>query len=730
MKNIFLSLFFLSLGASTYAQFGGGSLEKANKFYENYSYNLAIEKYIEAQDNSIESQRNLATSYYKTGNTKKAEELFAVIVTEEGKVAEDVFMYASILQENKSYQESEKWMEVFNSLTSADSRGVLYVNDKGYHVQLNKDVGQFAVVNLSINSEMEDFGPVYFGDKVLFSSSREGIKVIKRKWNWNGLPFLDIYEATVAQKGELDSVQLFHKKMNKRFHEGPVCFNADQTKMVATTNNYKGKGEGGVLNLKLTMSNLVDGKWEPSDDFQYNSTEYSVGHASISNDNKWMYFASDMPGGIGGVDIYKVAINEDGSYGMPLNLGPNINTEGNEYFPFIHENGMLFFASNGRVGLGGLDVFVAQLKNDNTIGKVKNLGVPVNSNSDDFSFILDPTMESGYFASNREEGHGDDDIYSFNLLKPIGFGKVLKGNAKDKKGDALAEVKVELINSETEQTQVVITDSLGSYEFTIEEDQKFKLRGTKEKYFEGLNTANSHTEKPIIIADLELEKDPGLSLYILVTDKKSGSPLDSVKLAIIDNMTGDSSVLYTSSTGDHRKALIDKKLNDRGSYNFVLEKNGYLSKTLTYNVEFDHEGQYDVHKILDFTFDQIEVGEDLSSIIDVNPIYFDLGKSKIRKDAAIELDKIVQVMLENPHMIIELGSHTDSRGSAPFNESLSDKRAKASAAYIKDRISDPERIYGKGFGETQLINECADGVKCPESKHQENRRTEFKIIEL
>ncbi len=730
MKKINLSLLLVCLGASSYAQFGGGSLEKANKYYENYSYQKAIEKYIEAQDETIESQRNLAISYYKVGDTQKAEEVFGLVMGIEGKTAEDVHTYASILQRNKKYEESEQWMSIFNEMISTDSRGISYVNSKGYYKQLNKDKGQFTIKNLAINSEMEDFGPVYYKGKLLFASSREGVVPVKRKWNWNNLPFLDIYEANVSGNNELDSVSHFNKKINKRFHEGPVCFNADQTKMVVSTNNYGSKGEDGVLKLGLVISEYLDGKWKKSRDFEYNSPEYSVGHATINADNTWMYFVSDMQGGIGGVDIYKVAINADGSYGIPINLGDKINTEGDELFPFIHESGMLFFASNGRVGLGGLDVFVAQIKSDLSVGKVINLGAPLNSSADDFSFILDANMKSGYYASNREEGHGDDDIYSFNLLKPINFGKVLKGTAKDKKGNVLAEVEVELFENDSIEVRVVTTDSLGNYEFSIDGDKNFKLSGTKEKYFDGFNTADSHTEEPIIIADLELEKDPGLSLYLLITDKKMGEPLDSVKLEIIDNMTGDSLVIYTSVTGDYRRVLVDKKLNDRGSYNFVLEKNGYLSKTLTYNTAFDHEGQYDVHSVLDFTLDHIEVGEDLSSIIDIKPIYFDLGKSKIRKDAALELDKIVKVMNENPTMIIELGSHTDARGSAKSNESLSDRRAKSSASYVKSRINSPERIYGKGFGETMLLNECADGVKCSEDQHQENRRTEFKIIEL
>lgn len=730
MKQLYIGFLLVLVAGAAFGQFESKTLAKANKYYENFSYEEAIDKYEQSQDNSVNTQRNLAISYMRLGDSQKAEEILAALVNNEqsGLNAEDIYMYAAILQQNKKYEASEKWMKVFNTMEPGDSRGLAYVKQTGYYNQLLQDKGQFSIKNLAINSEAGDFGPVYYQDKILFASSREGIKPIRRKWNWNNKPFLDIYEAKRAEENELDAVSLFNKKLNKRFHEGPVCFNADETMMVATTNNYGGKDDTGNLKLKLVISYREKNKWSKPKEFPYNSIEYSVGHASLSKDGQWMYFASDMPGGIGGVDIYKVKILEDGSFGEPINLGDKVNTEGNEMFPFIHQNNLLFFASDGKVGLGGLDVFVAQISDAGLVGEIQNFGVPINSHKDDFSFVLDDTMTSGYFASNRDDGKGDDDIYSFKLHKPILFGIKLIGTAYDTEGNILAGVVVNL--TESNETREVVTGKDGTYEFIIEKDKNYDLAGAKEKYFEGRNTADSHTTEPIVRADLILERDPGLSLYVLVTDKITKEPLDSVKMVLLDNMTNKADTLYTSATGDYRKPLVDKKLNDRGSYNFELSKPGYLSKVVTYNTEFDHEGQYDVYKALDFTMDKIQVGEDLSSIIDINPIYFDLNKSNIRPDAAIELDKIVKVMNENPEMEIELGSHTDSRGSAAYNMALSDRRAKSSAAYIKSKISNPDRIYGKGYGETQLLNKCADGVKCSEKEHQLNRRTEFKIIKL
>jgi outer membrane protein OmpA-like peptidoglycan-associated protein len=227
-----------------------------------------------------------------------------------------------------------------------------------------------------------------------------------------------------------------------------------------------------------------------------------------------------------------------------------------------------------------------------------------------------------------------------------------------------------------------------------------------------------------------LEKDPGLSLFALITDKKTGKPLDQVKVYLVDNMTGQSKQIVTPPTGDFREALFGKKLNDRGSYNLVLQKEGYFSKTVTYNTVFDRPGQYDVQSVLDLGMDP-EV-KDLAEMIQINPINFDLNKFNIRADAAKELDKIVEVMNKYPNLVVELGSHTDCRASKAYNMKLSDKRAKASAEYIKKKITNPARIYGKGYGESRLLNgcECEGTVKsdCSEEEHEKNRRTEFKVI--
>jgi outer membrane protein OmpA-like peptidoglycan-associated protein len=752
MKKIIAILTLFSFTLAPFAQESTGKEKKARTAYENFSYDQAIERYEQLDEADMEIKRNKALSYWRRHNSTAAEPLFKEIVFSDGHTADDVYNYASILRENEKYEESEEWMKKYANMNVTDSRGKMHMKEKGSYQRLVKENPAFSIKNLAINSEEQDFAPIFYKDQVVFASSREGTKPIRRRWNWNRLPFLDVYIADKNADHSLSNAAVLDGKINKKFHEGPVAFNPAGDFMVFTRNNYDGESSKGVIRLQLFSSKLVDGKWATPEALPFNDNEYSVGHATISNDGKWLYFASNMAGGIGGVDIYRAEIKEDGSYGSAINMGSRVNTEGDEMFPFVHAGSeMLFFSSNGRVGLGGQDVFLAQLKEDQSIGKVMNIGAPVNTSSDDFALILNADQSMGYFSSNRDGGKGSDDIYSFDLAKPFTFGKLIKGVAKDKKGEILAATEVILFDLITGEEEIVLTGDDGSYEFIVEEDKTFNLRGQKPKYFDGTNVADTHTDEEVIIVNLELEKDPGLSLYALITDKKSGSPLDSVKITLTDNMTGTEEVIYTPASGDYLKPLMDKKLNDRGSYNIELEKSGYLGKTVTYNTEFDREGKFEVHADLDLTLEPIEVGADLSKIIDINPIYFDLNKSKIRPDAAIELDKIVKVMNENPTMVIELGSHTDSRGSVSSNRSLSDRRAKASAKYVSERITNPERIYGKGFGEStpNTVDASADGgsttqlltedfinpLKSKNRKlfdkyHQYNRRTEFIIIKM
>jgi len=708
---------------------------KAEKKYEMYSYDLAVEKLEAIESKTLDDKRKLAYSYLRTNDLAQAENYFQQVVTSPEKKASDVLSYAEVLQMNKKYEVAQQQMEVFSRLKPEDSRGKNYAGQSGYEAELMMDDGQFTVKNLDVNTAHEDFGPSYYGDKVVFASSRKGPGPVKRTWNWNRLPFLDIYEAKPSEDLELSSVSTHNEKQNKKYHEGPTAFSADGQIKVFTRNNYSGTDSKGVRRLKMFESTKKDIGWTSPIGMSWNNDEYSSGHATLTADGNTMYFASDMPGGVGGVDIYR-SDKSGGAWGTPQNLGPEINTEGDEMFPYIHETGLLLFASNGHVGLGGLDVFRTQISEDNAPKKIINLGAPINTNRDDFGMIIDKEMTTGYLSSNRPGGKGDDDIYSFKMLKPFKMGAVIEGIAMDKKGVPLPGATINLYDSEGNQLESVQADDEGYYEFIVDPEKEFGLNGSKPDYFEGMNTASTVDATGPVKADLVLEKDPGLSLYGLVSDAKTNGPLEGVKVTIEDNLSDEVQNFTTPTSGDFRDALSGKKISDRISYNLTLEKEGYLTKRVTYNALIDRPGQYDVHNNMDLSLVKLEVGMDIGKAININPIYFDLNKFNIRPDAQVELQKIVDVMNEYPSMEIELGSHTDCRASDAYNQSLSEKRAKASAAWVRNHIASPQRIYGKGYGESQLVNHCACDRKdpgnkiCSEEEHQLNRRTEFRIVKM
>ncbi len=729
MKNIIL-LSILSLPISILGQ---SSIKKAVKEYDNFNYTKVIKKIGGKKDITTDAKRKLADSYKMVGNYTNAELVYSDIVNATDKKNEDVYSYAQILRMNGKYADAQKQMDIYNTLNPSDSRVKLYSKNKTYTIDLLKNKGQFTVKSLSINSPEQDFGVVYYKDQIVYASTKQSINSSYRLWNGNNLPFLDLY----IGKADTNSEILNSKKMssfNKKFHEGPVSYSKDGSVLVYTSNNYHSKSTKGIINLEMYEAKFKDGKWSKKIAFPFNNKEYSVGHPSLSADGNTLYFISDMPGGKGGTDIYKTVRNTNGTWDTPVNLGDKVNTEGNEMFPFIHESGLFFFSSDGIPGLGGLDVFVTQIKN-NIIDKVTNVGAPINGSKDDFSFVLNSEKSKGYFASNRDGGKGDDDIYSFNLLKSFQFGKTIKGIAKDKDGNILANTTVNLYDSEGKLIQTVTTSADGAFTFDVENSGSYKLKGQKDSYFDGNSLVNVSETADVVSADVVLEKNPGLSLLAIITDATTKNTLDGVKVTITDAFTGKPfDTFVTSNTGTYRKALPNNKIGDRIGYTIKLEKSGYLTKEVVFNYEIKKAGEINVHEALNVSLSKLEIGGDLAKMIDIKPIYFDLGKYNIRKDAGIELDKIIKIMNEYPNMVIELGSHTDCRASAVFNEKLSDNRAKASAAYIKKSITNPERISGKGYGESKLKNGCAceGDVKstCTEEEHQQNRRTEFIILKF
>ena len=642
--------------------------------------------------------------------------------------ADDVYRYAEALKSSGEYEKAQEQMKKYAEMNSNDERAKSHLSDEDYFAELREDKGRFQVTLLEGNTERSDFSPSFYGDKVVFVSARaEGVS-IKRRFAWNNAPFLDLYVSSVAEDGSLSKATNFSEDINSAMHEGPLTFTNNNNTVYFTRNNFiQGKAVKSaedIINLNIYYSTKSETGWSAPEAFAFNNDEYSVGHPSISKDGKTMYFSSDMPGGYGGADIYRTTLKNDGSWSEPVNMGSSINTESDELFPFIHEDGTLYFASEGLLGLGGLDVFKARSKNG-LFMTPENLGAPVNTEKDDFGFILSEDQSSGYLSSNRKGGKGDDDIYHFLMEKELHLflaGKVI--NAAD--GEDLEGAMVRLKDASGNVVEESTMGEDASFSFELDKTQcGYSVEAFNGQYwttFASEKTACDITEGTIDLGDIPLEQ-MRWGAEGTIKDKYTGAGLDGFRIILTDLTGGGSSTTTTKEDG-----FASFPLEEGMNYEIRFERAGYFAKTAVFTTYDMPPGIVEIEKLtgLIMEFEPLEVGKEVK----IDNIYYDYDKSYIRSDAAVELDKIVKLLNDNPTIKIEMGSHTDARGSDSYNLKLSKRRAKAAMEYLIKKGIAPARLTWKGYGETTLVNDCGNGVECADEIHEENRRTTFKVLEL
>ena len=608
----------------------------ADRFYKDYAYLKASEFYANAVklgDSSMHVLTRLGDCYFNNSNADKSAKWYgkAIKLYESDLDPEYIYKYTLALRSQGNYEEAIAWLEKYRSLNPDDNRiaGLDYDNLELYMKLADDDHVYVSVEDLPINSKFADFGAYEKDGKLLFSSARDTKSKI---YDWNGEPYLDIYESSVSEKNGKDTfgkvTKLNSSKVNSEFHEANVAITNDGKTMYFTRDNVSKRNQlrtdrKGTAHLKIYRATLVDSTWQDVVELPFNDKLYSNGHPALSPDDKTLFFVSDREGGYGGTDIYKVDILGENEYGVPENLGPSINTDGREMFPFVAKDSTLYFSSDSNINLGFLDIFKSNILKDPN-AKAENLGAPYNSGYDDFGYFVNSDTEIGYFSSNRPGGMGSDDIYGF-----IGCHQMVKGtvrNADTKEPLSMATVK--LINEDGKVIDTLVTATNGQYSFKIKCNTKYTVLGEKTDY------KSDHKE-------------------------------------------------FTSGEDTGGDTTVDLNL--------------------------------------------IPLIKDEQIVI--NPIFFDFDKWNIRTDAQYELENIVDVMRAHPTMVIKIESHTDSRGTKRYNQKLSDRRAKSTQDYLLSRGIAPERIESAiGYGETQLLNKCSDGVKCTEAEHQLNRRSYFYIV--
>jgi peptidoglycan-associated lipoprotein len=649
-SSIFIS--FLLFGQTARAQY---VLKQADEQYNLYNYSKAAELYLQAykKDAKLYTAEHLANAYRLMRNYEAAEKWYAVVVGMKDSKPANLLTYAEMLKSNMKYKEAQAQYTRYYVLSpGVDKKQLQYwTSSCDSALKWLKNPIPVEVTNeQALNSIESDWGAVKYRNSVVFTSDREtkptpadtkkkspfyirfdhnNTTLDKRTYGWTGNKYLNLY-----QQANADTVRSFPLMAGTDYHIGAASFTADGKEMYFTLTrlpNHQVKDTARITTITLDIySSRLDpatGEWSKPIPFIYNREErYSLGDPFISPDGRTLYFVSNMPGGMGGTDIYYCVKDEAGRWKEPVNV-TTINTSANERTPFVDAKGTIYFSTDGDKGMGGLDIFKAQRKGAG-YGTKQNLGYPVNSPQDDFAYVLVDGTSSGYLSSNRLSGKGSDDIYSFQPLAIAGY--KMEGIVYDK--NTLKPIS----NSTVTLTKVkgiplkVQTDVKGFFSFALTGNAEYHLRGEKTGYL----TANR----------------------------------DSFSTAGI-------------------------------TPNETLKRNLYLEKI------------------------------QLKKAIRLENIYYDLNKDAIRPDAALELDKLIKIMKDNPTIVIQLASHTDSRADDDYNMELSRRRANAAVDYITTNGDiDEARIIPRGYGETRLLNKCANGVNCTEAEHQLNRRTEFIIL--
>lgn len=477
MKKTYITLSFVFAGLLASAQ--NKDTQAADKLFSRYEYIDAVEAYLKLvsagkADNYV--YRQLADSYYNVFNTAEASKWYAK-ATEEKQDAEVYYRYAQMLKAEGKYDLANQEMKKFAAMAPNDQRAIAFQKDPNYIPRLKSQAKLFDSQSIDVNSDKSDFGAVLTNDNTLYFASARNKS--RKTYGYNDEPYLDMYYATRNADGTYSKAEEV-SGVNTKFHDGPATFSADGNTMYFSSETFK-EGQfdkdkskklkyGKVGLFKATKS---DGKWTNVQALPFNNKDYNVGNPSLSKDGKTLYFSSDMPGGIGGSDIWKVAIEGENAYGTPENLGNAINTEGRENFPFITDENKLYFSSDGRQGLGGLDVYVLDL-NQGTA--VKNVGMPVNSEKDDFAFSFNVQNKIGFFSSNRG---GQDDIYA---AVPV-CGLQINATAKNAKtGELLSGASVAILDEKNNLIETKYTAADGFVGYAVDCDKPYTLQVSKEGF--------------------------------------------------------------------------------------------------------------------------------------------------------------------------------------------------------------------------------------------------------
>lgn len=702
-------------------------LEKANAKYEEFSFIEARKLYLQLVENGYKSDQiyaHLGDTYFFNSDYTNALKWYAKLSENGNKMTPEYHLrYSICLRANNQHEMSLSVMSNYYNKTGKTDQAEKWYPEV-YLAAIEKQSQRYTnVMGVSLNSNLSDFGVALVpneeaikqaqelkilekeekarilrmnaakrrkadGNKlgatsevlrktkddtvvrikkneklpkykeIIFATAKDSGGFAKQRHNWNEKPYLQLYGAEITEEGMLINEKKLPGDINTKYHQSTPVITKDGLTMYFTrlvpykkeTKEQKKKNKNEIGQLTLFEAQKVDNKWVNIKELPYpiNMGGTSSAHPALSPDDGLLYFVSNRKKKMNDTDIYVIERKKGGKFGNKVeSLGDDINTFGRETFPFVDDNGVLYFASDGHPGMGGLDIF-ATVKDPKGKYTVVNVGEPINSTSDDFAYVIDSQSKKGFFSSNRTNGSGDDDIYAFSETTPIVFPFKLSpeyyGTIKDSiTGGALADVEIVIYNELNEVIKTITTDQAGKYTMDLSPLKNYSFEFKKKGY--------------------QIEKVFVDGLDIL--EKKE------ISIALFNELA----------------VIVDNKVVT------------------------------------------LKEGDDLTEILKLSPIYFDYGGYSLRKSSKAELDKIIDLIKKRPTISIEVRSHTDSRGKDEFNLKLSKNRAITTIDYIKHHgeISS-DRIWGDGYGESQLINKCGNGITCTEAEHELNRRSEFIIV--
>ena len=497
MKNLYISLSFML--AAQFAMAQNKDTEKADKLFNRFEYVEAAQEYLKLSGKKDPYvYRQLAESYYNMYNTKEAIKWYAK-ATETKQDAETYYKYAQMLKAEGRYEEANEQMQKFAKMAPKDQRAIIFMKDPDYLPKLRSQTKLFDEKYLDISDKKyTDFGAVLNDDNTFYFTSTRNTG--RRTYGRNEEPYLDLYTATYNEKtGKLSDATPI-TEINSKWHDGPAAITADGNTMYFASESYKegeyekdkGQQTGLIFLFKATK---VNGKWGNVKALPFNDKRWSSANPSVSKDGKTLYFSSNREGSMGETDIWKVDIKGNDSYGKPENLGSKVNTEGRESFPYIAEDGRLFFASEGRKGFGGYDIFMIDLANN---GEAINVGAPVNTPKDDFSFSFNSNKNVGFFSSNRL---GSDNLY---MATPICGVHTIVTLRDAKTGKVIPAGKVAILDDRNNVIETRTADAGGKATYDVDCNTAYVIQGSAEGYkTESFPVEKTNGGKVTVMADLE-----------------------------------------------------------------------------------------------------------------------------------------------------------------------------------------------------------------------------------